>query len=74
MVQIVLDDEQVSTIRQADGHVALLDREGRHVGYVVQSHFSPEQIATAEADLDRNLPGSTTREVLERLRSLDRQK
>jgi len=70
MTQLVLSDEQARQLSQTSEPVELVDREGRHLGYVT-SDFSPEEIAEAERRAGSSGPWYTTQEVLKHLESLE---
>jgi hypothetical protein len=72
MPHIVVDDQQAKLISEATGDIEIRDPRGRHLGYVAHG-FSDEDIAIARQRLESDLPRYSTREVLDHLRSLERQ-
>jgi hypothetical protein len=79
MTQITLTPEQVAAIDGADGLVALRRPDGTFVGWISPNTrfiipneipFTPEEIAAAEREAESDGPWSTTREMMEHLRSL----
>ena len=67
---IVIDDQQAKIIAEATDWVEIRDRNGRHLGYVAHG-FTEEDLAVARRRLASGEPRRTTREVLDRLRSLE---
>jgi hypothetical protein len=72
MPHIVVDNQQAKLISEATGDIEIRDPQGRHLGYVAHG-FSDEDIAIARRRLESDLPRYSTREVLDHLRSLERQ-
>ena len=70
MTELVLTTEQVKVVRNADTGVQIVDGEGNVLGFVMNTFFSPREIAEMEAAFDSDEPRYTTEEVLEHLRSL----
>jgi len=73
MTELVVDDAFAQAVSSATGPVSLRDRQGQHVGYVVASIFSPEEIVAAQRRAGSSGPWRTTPEVLARLRSAEAQ-
>ena len=80
MTEIVLSPEQLEVLSGAEGLVAIRRPDGSFVGWVSpksnfiipnECPFTPEEIATAEAEADGPGPWRTTKEVLARLQALD---
>jgi hypothetical protein len=72
MTQFVLDDDQVRSVREATGRVAVRDRNGNLVAYFAkQPMATPEEIAIAKERMQSTGPWHTTEQVIERLMSLD---
>ena len=67
---IVVDDRQAKIIAEATHCVEIRDRNGKHLGYVAHG-FTEEDLAVARRRLASDEPRHTTREVLDRLRSLE---
>lgn len=72
MSHIIVDDIQARLIMEADGTIEIRDRHGNHLGYVAHG-FSAEDIAVARERLASDEPRYSTREVLEHLRSLEKE-
>ncbi|HZW33280.1 MAG TPA: hypothetical protein VFF52_21360 [Isosphaeraceae bacterium] len=70
MQHIVVDDQQARLISEATEGVEIRDPRGRHLGYVAPG-FTDEDLAIAKQRLASGEPRSTTREVLDHLRSLE---
>jgi hypothetical protein len=79
MTVVTFTPEQAAAIEGADGLVALRRPDGtfvgwisRHTKFIIPNEipFTPEEIAAAEREAESDGPWSTTREVLEHLRSL----
>ena len=75
MNQIILTPEQAAQLQQAAGPFVLVDPCGKAVGSVgpppvALSHFTPAEIAEAEAGIGREGRGITSAELLSRLRKL----
>jgi len=74
MSEIVLNAEQAKILAEAGRAVTVRDERGQIVGTLTPSPgFTPEEIEEARRDLASNQRRYTTAEVLEHLRSLDRQ-
>ena len=71
MTDLVLNSEQVKTIRNANLGVQVVDGEGNILGFVVNAFFSASEIAEMERAFDSDEPRYTTQEVLQHLRSLE---
>jgi hypothetical protein len=68
MTQIILNDDQVQTVRKATDTVVLCDQSGVLLGVVTQKVMaSPEEIAEARRRLNSDGPWYTTAEMLARL-------
>ena len=67
---IVVDDQQAKIIAEATHGVEIRDRNGKHLGYVAHG-FTEEDLAIARHRLASGEPRRTTREVLDRLPSLE---
>ena len=72
MKQMIVDDQQARLISEATDGVEIRDSRGRHLGYVA-SGFSEDDLALARQRLASDEPRHTTREVLDHLRSLERE-
>jgi hypothetical protein len=72
MHQIVVDDQQAKLISEPTESVETRDPRGRHLGYVAHG-FTDEDVAIALDRLASNEPRHTTQEVLDHLRSLERE-
>jgi hypothetical protein len=69
MTQIILNDDQVRTLREATDTVQVCDKSGIPIGYLARStKATPEEIAEARRRLSSDGPWRTTAEVLDRLR------
>ena len=74
MTQIILNDDQVQTVRQATDTVELCDQSGSLVGYVTRKVIAtPEEIAEALRRVASPGPWHTTEQLLARLRVLEQQ-
>jgi hypothetical protein len=72
MTRIILNDEQVQSVRQATDTVELCDQSGILLGYVTRKiKATPEELAEARRRLSSEGPWHTTAEVLGRLRALE---
>jgi hypothetical protein len=69
---IVVDDRQAKIISEATQSVEIHDQHGNHLGYVAH-RFTAEDIAVAKRRLQSDEPRFTTQEVLNHLRSLERE-
>jgi hypothetical protein len=72
MLHIVVDDKQAKLISEATESVEIHDPRGRRLGYVAHG-FTDDDLALAEQRRASNEPRYTSREVLDHLRSLERQ-
>ncbi len=72
MPHIVVDNQQAKLISEATGDIEIRDPQGRRLGYVAHG-FNGRDIAIARQRLESDHPRYTTREVLDHLRSLERQ-
>ena len=72
MSHIVVDDRQAKIIAEAAQTLEIRDQRGNHLGYVAH-RFTDEDVAVAKRRLQSDEPRFTTREVLEHLRSLERE-
>jgi hypothetical protein len=72
MHHIVVDDQQAKLISEATESVEIRDPRGRHLGYVAHG-FTDEDVAIGLDRLASNEPRHTTQEVLDHLRSLERE-
>jgi hypothetical protein len=74
MPEIALNDEQSKIVAGAEHPLVVRDSHGEIVGVLTpSSDFTPEEIDEAKRDLASNQPRYTTAQVLEHLRSLERQ-
>ena len=80
MTQITLTPEQTAALASAQGLVALRRPDGSFVGWLSPSTkfiipnecpFTPEEIAAAEKEAEKEGPWHTTREVLEHIQALN---
>lgn len=67
MTQLVLSDERARVVAETGEGVELVDRDGRHLGYV-STGFSSQEIAEAERRARSDGPWHTTDEVLGHIR------
>ena len=72
MPHITVDDTQARLIMEAERTIEIRDRHGNHLGYVAHG-FSAEDIAVARQRFASDEPRYSTREVLEHLRSLEKE-
>jgi hypothetical protein len=72
MVQIVLTDEQAQVVASALQPVRVCDSQGNFLGSITPI-WTAEDIADAKRRLASNEPRYTTAQVLEYLRSLEKQ-
>ena len=71
MTQLIFNDEQVETVRQATERLEVRDRGGNLVAYLAkQPGFSPTEIAEAKRRMSSGGPWRTTQQVLARLHAL----
>jgi len=84
MSQILADAEMEKTLEAATGLVAVVNKDGKMIGYVKpmtwkHTPYTPEELAARKPELDRRREearkhperGKTTAEVLAHLRSLE---
>lgn len=79
MNELVLSPEQASLLSGTDEPIVVLNPDGSFVGWLRMagfidpetSPFTPEEVAAAVQAAKEPGPRRTTKEVLERLRSLD---
>lgn len=72
MTQVILNHEQTTAIRSANGSVEILDDRGILVGFLSRKILAtPEEIAEAKRRLKSPGPWQTTKEFLARLRGLE---
>jgi hypothetical protein len=76
MTQIVLTAEQSALLGGAEGPIVLVNPQGQTLRQIparqyAPSHFTPEEIAEAEANIGKDGPYITTAELLDNLRKLD---
>lgn len=72
MNHIVVDEQTARAISEAGETVEVRDSQGRHLG-VLSRGVSERDIALAQERLASDAPRYTTKEVLDRLRSLEAQ-
>jgi hypothetical protein len=70
MPHIVVDDQQVKLIEEANESVEIRDLRGRHIGYVAHG-FTAEDFGIAKQRSVSDEPRFTTKQVLEHLQSLE---
>jgi hypothetical protein len=70
MIHIIVDDDQAKLIAECVENIAILDRSGRHLGFVAHD-FSDEDIAIAKQRQNSSERRYTTQEVMDYLNSLD---
>ncbi len=74
---IILDDDQARTLTEAREAVELRDRRGNPLGMIsplpaaTETEFTAEEIAETRRRIDSDEPRFTSRQVLDRLRSLE---
>lgn len=74
MTQIILNDDQVQSVRQATDTVELCDQSGILLGYVTRKVMAtPEEIAEALKRAASPGPWHSTQQFLARLRAVDQQ-
>jgi hypothetical protein len=71
MSHIVVDAGQAEVLAQARGLVQVRDQDGHVVGYITPAP-TEDEIARARLRFGSDEPTSTTQQVLDRLRSLER--
>lgn len=69
MIRIVLDEDQLKALSEAEESVELVDADGRIVGFADRG-FTSDEVAAAAGRVRSEGPWHSTREVLERLESL----
>ena len=72
MQHLIVSDEQARIISQSSEGIEIRDRNGKCLGYVAHG-FSDEDITIAKDRMASDEPRHTTREVLNHLRSLERE-
>ena len=72
MQHLIVSDEQARIISQSSEGIEIRDRNGKYLGYVAHG-FSDEDITIAKDRMASDEPRHTTREVLNHLRSLERE-
>ena len=72
MLHITLDQQQAEILAQAGKLIQVLDQQGRLIGFIEPAP-TEEEIARALSRRDLDEPEYTTAEVLEHLRSLEKQ-
>ncbi len=72
MVKIVVTEDQARTIVEAKDSVEIVDAAGNRLGYFARP-FSDEEIAIARQRAASDEPRRTTQQVIERLKSLERE-
>jgi hypothetical protein len=70
MIRLILNDEQVQAVQQADDRVELCDARGTLLGYMSRP-LSPELLKEIDRRLKSDGPWRTTAQVLEHLKSLE---
>ncbi|HTU17228.1 MAG TPA: hypothetical protein VMG10_04140 [Gemmataceae bacterium] len=71
MQQIILTDEQMKVLAEAQRQVEVRDSDGRLVGYLQFVGFTQAEIEEAKRRLASDEPRYTTAQVLAHLRSLE---
>jgi hypothetical protein len=72
--QIVLSPEQESLVASSSGRIPVYRADGRFFGFIrpvetpTEPLFTPEEIASAERELDANVSCISTAELLAKLR------
>ena len=69
MVELVVTAEQAKLLAEASDSVEIVDGKGNHLGFFAR-RFSDREVATASLRGAAAVPGRSTAEVLERLKSL----
>lgn len=72
MVRMVVTSEQAQILTTANEKIELFDDAGNRLG-VVARPISEADVALAQKRAESNQPYRTTKEVLERLKSLEQQ-
>jgi hypothetical protein len=72
MAQIILNDEQAKAVQAANGALELRDSRGNLLGYV-SPPISSAEIGEALRRLHSDGPWYTTQQVLDRLKSVERE-
>ena len=72
MLHITLDQEQAELLSRAGKTIQVLDQQGRLIGFIEPAP-TEEEIDRAISRRDIDEPEYTTAEVLEHLRSLEKQ-
>ena len=72
MHHIVVDDQQAKLIAEATESVEIRDPRGKHPGYVAHG-FTDEDVSIAKERLTSEMPRYTTQQVLDHLKSLERE-
>jgi hypothetical protein len=72
MVQIVVTAEQAKRLGETQEPIEIVDEKGNRIGYYVQP-FSQAEILEAKRRSTSEKGGRTTKEVLERLSTLESQ-
>lgn len=69
MVELVVTAEQAKLLAEASDSVEIVDGKGNRLGFFAR-RFSDREVATASLRGAAAVPGRSTAEVLERLKSL----
>lgn len=72
MVKIVVSEEQAKAIAEAKGSVEIVDSSGNRLGFFARP-FTDQDVAVARQRASSDEPRRTTKQVLERLKSLERE-
>ena len=72
MVKVVVTEEQAKAIAEAKDGVEIVDAAGNRLGFFARP-FTEEDIAIARQRAASDEPRRTTREVIERLKSLEQE-
>lgn len=72
MVQIVMTPDQAKLLAEAKDTVEVVDLNGNRLGFFARP-FSEEDVAIARERANSNEPRRSTKQVIERLKSLERE-
>lgn len=70
MPHIVVDDEQAKLIAATEDSIEIRDKRGHHLGYVAHG-FTDEDFAIAKRRMMSDEPRYSTKQVMDRLHSMD---
>ena len=70
MTQLVVDNNQATSILRATDGVEIVDAQGRVLGYVMRPFFTAKELRDTEKAILENGPRYTTQQVLNHLNSL----